>query len=193
MELTKEQIIIKTLFKDFTTAYNSRNISKIVCMSHAGAFKIFKKIEKKEIVKPKRIGNAVIYSLNFENPLTKKIIETILLIESQNYKRWVEEFNELEEKTQFVVLFGSILKNEKNARDIDLLIVADKDKFNEIKRIIEEKTKISNKKIHIILQTMEDFSNDISNRNKVSIEIIKNGIVLFGQDKIRQILFNNLK
>ena len=58
----------------------------------------FKKIEKKQIIIPKRIGNAIIYSLNMENPITCKKIEMALVIEAQNFRSWIEEFKELIKK-----------------------------------------------------------------------------------------------
>lgn len=187
-KLTKEQEIIKLLFKDFSASYNSRNISKIIGISHAGAFKIFKKLEKREIVKSKRIGKALIYSLNMKNPITCKEIEMALVIEAQNFRRWIEEFRELEDKIKFLILFGSIIRNEKAARDIDLLIVAYKEKFKDIEKIIEETQKYTNRKIHPLIQTLENFTKDVGKKNKVMLEILKTGIVLFGQEEFRKTL-----
>ncbi len=188
--MNKEQEIIKVLFKDLQNRYNSRSISKIVGMSHVGAFKILKKLEKKEIVKPERMGKAIFYSLNLKNPVARKEVERVLTIEAQDYKRWLEEFKELEDKVEFAILFGSIIKNERVARDIDISIVARQDKFNDIKSVIKERNKFSYKKIHLILQKPEEFKMDIYNKNKVMLEIIKTGVVLFGQDKIRQLICN---
>ncbi len=182
--LTKEQEIIKLIFKDFLVMYNSRSISKVIEISHAGAFKILKKLEKRNIVESKEIGRAKIYSLNMKNPVTVKEIETILTIEAQKNKIWLEEFKELDKKSKIVILYGSIIKDEKNAKDIDLLIVANKNKFKDIKGIIEERNKFLNKKIHPIIQTLSELKRDINKKNKVLVEIIKTGFVLFGQDEL---------
>ena len=133
-----------------------------------------------------RIGKAVIYSLNMNNPVAIKEVEMALVIEAQNYKKWIEEFKKLEDKVDFAILFGSIIISENSARDIDILIVAEKNRYNEIKKIINEKNQISNKKIHLIFQNPEEFRKDVNEKNKVSLEIIKKGIVLFGQDKMRK-------
>ena len=188
MELSNEQKIIKILFKDFLSMYNSRSISKVIGITHAGAFKILIKLEKRGIVKHVKIGKTKIYSLNTNNPVSNKEIEMVLTIEAQNFKRWLEEFKELKNKADFVILFGSIIKNEESARDIDVLVVAERNKFIEIKRVINERNKISNKKIHLILQNPEEFKKDIKDKNKVMVDIIKSGIALFGQDKLRQML-----
>lgn len=184
MKIAKEQEIVKVLFKDFLAFYNSRSMSKAVGISHAGAFKILKRLEKREIVKPRRIGRAVIYSINFENPVAVKEIEMALVVEAQGYKRWLEEFKSLKDRAKFAILFGSIIKDEKSARDVDILVVAEKKRFSEIKRIISERSRLSNKRIHLILQSPEEFKKDVNNRNKAMIEIIKKGAVLFGQDEI---------
>ncbi len=186
MKLSKGQEILKLMFKDFLTQYNSRSISKVVGISHSGAFKILKKLEKNEIVNSKSIGKARVYSINFDSRIACKEIEIALAIEAKNYNRWLEEFKDLEDKADFVILFGSILINSSSARDIDLLVVAEKNKLSEIRNIIKERDKLSNKKIHLILQNPDEFKGDIKNRNKVMIEIIKKGVALFGQDKLRE-------
>ena len=182
--LSKEQEIIKILFKDFLNVYNSRSISKIAGVSHAGAFKILKRLEKRNIVSSAKIGKAIIYSLNLENPIAIREIEMILTIEAQSYKRWIEEFAGLKDKSLFAILFGSVIRNEKEAKDIDLLVVVDKDNYQEIRKIINERNKILAKKVHLIIQSMKDFKKDVKTKNKAILEILKNGIVLFGQENI---------
>ncbi len=187
MKTGKQQEILKIIFKDFLTPYNSRSISKKIKISHAGAFKILKKLEKEELVKSIRIGRAVIYSINKENPLALKEIEITLIIEAGNYKRWIEEFKSLKDKAEFVMLFGSILKKEEKARDIDLLVVAEKENFKDIKRFISERQNFLNKRIHLILQSLDDFKQDLEKKNKAIVEIIKTGVILFGQDKFIEV------
>lgn len=187
-KLTKEQEILKLLFKDFSADFNSRSISKIIKISHAGAFKILKKLEKREMVIPKRIGKAVIYSLNLGNQIATKETEMIFLLESQNFKRWIEEFKDLESKVKFLVLFGSVIRNAEQANDVDILIVADKSKLNEIKKIIKKIHKYTSKKIHPLIQTINNFKKDVNEKNKVMMEIIKTGIVLYGQEEYIKLL-----
>lgn len=188
INLSKEQRILSILFKDFLVEYNSRSISSKVEMSHAGAFKILKKLEQKEIVKSRLVGKARIYSLNLENPLTLREIETALTIEALQHKRWIEEFRQLEGDARFALLFGSVLRNEQSARDIDLLVVADKRNYTLVRKIINERNKVSNKPIHLVFQTPHDFRFDLRRRYKVTLEMIRTGVVLIGQDEFRRIL-----
>ncbi len=187
-QLTKEQEILKLLFKDFSRPYNSRNISKVVDMTPAGAFKILKGLEKRSIVEPQRIGKAIIYSLNLKNPLARREIEMVLTMEAEKFRHWVAEFRFLEDRVFFAVLFGSVLRNEAEARDIDLLLVAEKIKKKEIDKFLEIKKKILSKPLHLLFQTPEDFAYDIRTKNKASLEILRTGIVLFGQEKIDRLL-----
>ena len=126
--------------------------------------------------------------MNLNNPVACKEIEMALTIEAQNYKRWLEEFRDLEDKAEFAILFGSILINEKHANDIDILVVSEPKNFKNIKKIINERKKVSNKRIHLILQNPKDFKRDIMEKNRATIEIIKRGIALFGQEKLRRLV-----
>jgi len=183
-ELSNEQKIILKLFREPLVKYNSRNICPQIGISHAGAFKILKKLAEREIVNPENVGKAVIYTLNKENPLAYREVEMALTIEAQGHRKWLEEFKSLENSSELIILFGSVLINEKNARDIDLLAVADGKSFRKIKEIINEKNKILNKKVHLILQGQKDFQMDLNKKKGVIWEAIKKGVVLFGQDKL---------
>ena len=180
--ITKEQESVLLLFKDISAQHNSRSIGKAIGISHAGAFKIMRKLSALQVVKGKRIGNTVVFSFNFSNPTASKMIELALAMESLNYKRWLEEFKGLKGISLFVVLFGSILIKEKEANDIDLLVVAERRCFNKIQKVIEERNKISSRRIHLLLQSAQDFEKDIKARNKAMASIIKSGIVLYGYE-----------
>ncbi len=157
-------------------------------MTHAEAFKILRRLQQREIVCARPIGKAITYALNFSSPVTQKEIEMALVLEAQQHTRWLSEFKKLEDKAEFVVLFGSVLKDEKKARDIDLLVVADKKHIDTVRAIIKERNEVAHKKIHLLLQLPEDFKKDIASKHKVMMEIIKTGVVLFGQENIRRYL-----
>ena len=188
IKLTKEQEILMELFRNPFSQESIRGMAKKINLSPAGALKVFRKLQKRGLVISQKIGSSLIYSLNKDNILTNKEVEMILTIGSQNYPRWIEEFRKLEEESIFVIIFGSIIKNEKEAKDIDLLVCAEAKNFDNIKRIIKEKDNILSKKVHLIFQTKEDFKKDFIQKNKVTIEIIKTGIILFGQEKFRGIV-----
>ena len=187
-QLSKEQEIIKILFKEPYESYNSRSISKKIGISHAGAFKILKRLEQKNMVNSKKIGRAYICSLNLKDEIAEKQIEIILTLESRNYKKWTEEFLEMKNEAYFIILFGSIIRNEIEAKDIDLLVVSDKPCLNKIKAAIEKKRNILIKPIHAIHQTSEDFIKGLHSKNKTMLEILKTGIVLYGRENLIKII-----
>ncbi|HUS51213.1 MAG TPA: nucleotidyltransferase domain-containing protein [Candidatus Paceibacterota bacterium] len=181
-----EEIAIRAILQNPYEQYNSRNLSKIVGISHPGMFKLLKKLKKEGILISKRVGKAEIYSLNFENNVAVKRAEFGLALEAYQNMRWIEEFQALKYDAKMVILFGSIIKGAE-ARDIDLFVIADKKEFNGIKKYISKKNKVMTKRAHLLLQTEEEFISDLRKKNKATIEIIK-GRVLFGQDELVKLL-----
>jgi predicted transcriptional regulator len=126
--------------------------------------------------------SAKIFSLNFNNPLTKKALSFILTKEAMENERWVENFSELEKISNFVLLFGSILTDKTKAKDIDIIIVSEKKNLNIIHERTLEIQKVESKKIHTISLTKQEFSTEVKNKNKAYLDALKKGIILFGQD-----------
>ena len=168
--------------------FNIRETAKKASISYDAAYRHVKALVEKRILKERQVGKAIIYSLNLNNPVTIREIDSILTIEASNHQRWVEEFRKLEGITKCVVLFGSILRNEKEARNIDLFVISKKKNYSKVKKVIEERNKIQLKLIHLIFQTPSDFRFDLNRKYEVTIEIIKTGIVLYGQDELRKLV-----
>lgn len=181
--MDKEQKILSILFKDRKANHNSRTISKLIGISHPGAFKLMKRMEKEQLIIPERIGKAVIYKPNLKSPLVIKKIELALMQEAKLHKRWLYEFESIGKMSKFVILFGSILRNEKEAHDVDLLVIAEKENYKKIKEIVYEKNVILIKKVHLLFQRKEDFKLDLKNNHKVILDAIKTGVVLYGQEE----------
>ncbi|MEM2139117.1 MAG: winged helix-turn-helix domain-containing protein, partial [Candidatus Woesearchaeota archaeon] len=139
---TDDLILLKILkgIKTITELANELNISR------PGIWKALKKLEKDNLIILNQITNTKtsikIITLNWKNPLTEKLLETLLIKEANQYQRWLDTFIDIKEISYFVILFGSIIINEKRANDIDLLIVSDN--FKEINKKLEkiQKTQI---------------------------------------------------
>ncbi|MFH1637815.1 MAG: nucleotidyltransferase domain-containing protein [Candidatus Woesearchaeota archaeon] len=174
----KESEIFLLLFKDFTSAYNANSISKHLQITSRGALRALKAMDKEEIVIGNRLGKAVFYKINFQNIGAQKLIEMLIYRESKNYLRWVEELRDLFPYVKILILFGSVLKNEKAANDIDVLAVYEKIHNNKIQKIVSEKLTVLSRKIHLIRQTPEDFAKNIQKADKVILGAIRVGIVL---------------
>src|SRR3989338_3360820 len=179
----KERKALLILFKDFTNYYNANSISKILGISHVGAQKIFKRLYNNNIVTSKKIGKSIIYKLNLDNDYASRLIAFLLIEEADNFKRWKDEFKQLFKKNRIMLMFGSAIKDYSKARDIDIMAVIDKKDVKEVENILKEKQKILPKNIHAIKLTHNDILKNIKNKNKAMVDIIKNAIVIYGQDR----------
>ncbi|MBS3159099.1 nucleotidyltransferase domain-containing protein [Candidatus Woesearchaeota archaeon] len=187
----KETEILLVLVKEFSVDYNPHTISKMVKMSHAGAFKAMKELERKGFIRGKKIGRANFYKLNLEDYYVFRTIETLLINEArEKAQRWLFEFKELAEHSEILVIFGSTLKNANAAKDIDILIVLKNKEYDEVMRLIKEKNKILLKPIHPVVQTPNDLENNLKAKQEVVLDILKTGYVLHGCDKLLEVVKN---
>lgn len=189
----KERETLLILFKDFTSFYNANSISKILKISHVGAQKIFKRLKKENLVVDKKIGKSIIYKLNLEDNYVKQLIAFLLADEANNFKRWKEEFKDLFKKDRIVMMYGSAIKNYTHAKDIDIMIIIENKDVKEVNNILKKKEEILPKKIHSIKLTYQDLSENLKKKDKVVIDIVKNAIILYGQDEYVRILKNAQK
>ena len=166
-------------------------MSKIIGISHVGAQKIFKRLLKENLVVDQHIGKSIIYKPRLEDDYVCKLNAFLLADEANNkFKRWKEEFKELFKKDRIVMLFGSILENNVNARDIDVMIIIKKEDFKEAKKIINEKQEVLPKKIHSIELTEQDLLSNIKNKKEAIIDIVRSAVILYGQDKYVEVIKN---
>ncbi len=184
----KERETLLILFKDYTNYYNANSISKILKISHVGAQKIFKRLLQKNWVVSKTIGKSITYKINFNDTYVTQLIVFLLADEANNFKRWKEEFKELFNKERIVMLFGSTVKDYAHAQDIDLMIIIENKELKEVNYILKKKEEILPKKIHTIKLTHQDLLENLKKRDKVIMDIVKNAIILYGQDKYVEIL-----
>jgi len=181
----KEIEILLLLVKDISKDYNSNNITQKINITPAGAFKAMKNLVKKNLINGKRMGKAIFYKANLDDYYAFRTIETLLIGEAREKAlRWLDEFKDLYEHAEIVIIFGSIIKNTKNANDIDLLIISDKKEDKNIENIIKDRKIISTKPIHVIKRTIEEFNKSLKRKDDVILNIIKSCYVLNGYDKL---------
>jgi len=104
--------------------------------------------------------------------------------------RWLYEFKDIYKSTEIVIIFGSAVRNYKEANDIDVLFVLDKKNYRKINSFIEQKNKILLKPIHAIMQTINDLQTNLKKRNPAIISAIRSGYVLHGYDKLIEVMKN---
>jgi len=186
----KERETLLVLFKDFTGFLNANSISKVLGISHAGAQKIFKRLRNENIIISKTIGKSITYKLNFNDTYVCQLTSFLLADEANNFKRWKEEFKELFVGDRIIVLFGSAIKDYAHARDIDLIIVLENKEVKEVNKILNKKEDVLPKKLHAIKLNHQDLLDNLKSRDKVMIDIVKNAIILYGQDKYVGVIKN---
>ena len=186
----KERKALLILFKEFTIFYNANSISKVLDVSHVGAQKIFKRIYNNNVITYKKIGKSIIYKVNLDDDYAKKLVVFLLADEANNFKRWKEEFKELFKKGRIIMIYGSAIKNYREASDIDIMIVIENRDIKEINRFLDAKRKILPKKLHAIKLNHNDLLKNLQNKNKAIIDIVKNAVILYGQDKYVEIMKN---
>ncbi|MBU0929801.1 MAG: hypothetical protein KJ623_01895 [Nanoarchaeota archaeon] len=188
METAKpESKILKIILKDFSAKHTITSIAKEIGMTRVGAWKILKKLEKEKMIVLSPIGtgktSAYIIRLNWNNVIMEKTLSLALTEDALKNQRWMDNFAKLENKLDFLIIYGSIIHSPKEADDIDILGITSKNKFIEIEDSIKKIQKIQIKKIHILNFTEAEFKQELEKSNKAFIDAVKKGIILFGQEK----------
>ena len=186
----KEREALLILFKDYTAFYNANSISKVLGISHVGAQKIFKRFLNDGLVISKTIGKSIIYKPNLEDDYARSLIAFLLANEANNFKRWKDEFKGLFKEGRIIILFGSVLRNYKEARDIDLAIVIKKEEFKDVNAVIKQRQDILPKKIHSIEITKEDLAENIRKKQEAVLNMVKQGVILYGYEQYVEAIKN---
>ncbi len=176
------------LFKDFSKDYNSNSIAKEVNKTRMGTSKALHSLEAKGIVKGQTLGKARFYKFNLESPYAKKTAELLLMDEANQHQRWADEFKELFQHVSIAILFGSIIRNEKNAKDADMLLVYPEKSNNLVNAFIKGKNEILVKKIHPVKQTKEDLVKSLKKKDEVILDAIRTGMVLHGFQELVELI-----
>ena len=185
-----EMKLVLAILKSPESEYNSRNLAKLIGLSPMGALKIARRLENENILKSKKIGKSNIYSINFDNEYSFHYILFLLKKEAEQAKpyvrRWIRELNKVKHANA-MVLFGSLLRKEKEARDIDVLVIVNKNNFDTAKKEIDGINILNEKKVHPIYQTKEDLEKHIKEEDKIILNAIK-GIVVSGGETMIPIM-----
>ncbi len=186
----KEREALLILFKDFSSYYNANSLSKSLNISRIGTMKLLKKFNNRDILKDRKIGKSIVYKLNLEDDYVRSLIAFLLADEANNFKRWKDEFKLLFKGERIVMLYGSTIINYEKARDIDIIVVLEKGDYKEVAKVIAERQKFLSKKVHLIGLTENDLLKNLQEKQKAIIDIVKNAIILYGQNKYAEIIQN---
>ncbi len=177
------------IFKNFSANYNASSLSESLSITARGSLKILKNLCSENLLLGKKFGRAVFYKVNLEDNYARILLASLLIKESREKgKRWLFEFEGIVEKTQLMIVYGSAVRNYKKAKDVDLLIVIDKAKYNKTAEYIEEKNNISEKPIHSIIMLLDDFRSNLEKRNPAMLNAVREGCVLHGQNTLIEVI-----
>ena len=185
---SSEEKILGVLLKQFSVNWVITSLSKEINMSRVGVWKILKKLKDEKMIVLSPVGegktSAFSVNLNWENPVLEKKLSLILIEEALKHQRWINNFEELKNLMEFTILYGSILHSPKEANDVDILgVISNKNNFSGVEKIMQRTQKTQIKKIHSENFTKAEFKKEIEKPNKVFLDAIKKGIILFGQEK----------
>ena len=182
METNK--LILKILLKEFFIEHTITSLSKEAKLSRVGTWKILKKLEKENLILLSRLGEGKTsinkVTLNWNNLVLEKTLALILAEEAVKNNRWINAFKDLENKVDFLIIYGSIIYSSKEANDIDVIEITNK--FLEVEKIITKIQKTQMKKIHAINMTQKEFREKLQ-KNNAFMDAVKKGIILFGQER----------
>ena len=175
------------LLKDFSTMHTITSIGKELGMTRSGIWKVLKRLEIEKYIIMKSTGketSLVVPKLNLKNDLLDKYIGLALGREAMEYERWIFNFKDVKEHVGFFILYGSVLKSYAKAKDIDVIgIIPDRKSFKKLHESLDKIQKSGSKRIHSINFTQSEFREELLKPNKAFIDAVKEGVVLFGQEK----------
>ena len=183
---------IEFLIRNFSKDYNLNQLARELHLSPGGIFKILKKLEKQNFLLDRRLGNNIFYKINYDSQDALDVCKFALTERkiTPYIKVLIRDLDRLRKKTKMAILFGSVLNKEKEAKDIDILLVFNKKNLKGVENLINELDKISTKKIHAIYQTEDDLIENIKKQDNAILDEIKTGVILWGRETLVEAIKN---
>ncbi|MFZ5800600.1 MAG: winged helix-turn-helix domain-containing protein [Candidatus Omnitrophota bacterium] len=169
-------------------------ISRELKISVGSAYKILKSLERKGVLVSQKIGNGIYYVLNTDSKEAASITELVLM-ESRNKSLsknslasiYAKDLRDAEKLSKAIIIFGSIL-DTRAAKDVDALFIIDKGKSKAVEDFCLKLSNLRPKRVNPLLMTVVDFKENIKKKDKVIVDILKRGLILFGEDVLIDIL-----
>jgi hypothetical protein len=181
-------IVTKDSFPSINKVAKDNNLSP------NGALKILNKLKMEGILKIKEISNIKSYYIDFEQPLSKNILEWSLISKTNNkIQNRYNDLVPLKKFTDICILFGSYIQNKKTPNDIDILFVLDKKNFKKYKQTIKDTKNIIPIELHDMIQTKEDLIKNIQDKKEIILKIIQTGHILWGHTNLIEVLIDAYK
>ncbi len=194
--LTKNEArVINFSIRNFKERNSINGIGRKLKLSPRGIYKILKKLEKINALKSEKIGNAIYYKINLDEEIGIKLAEFVLVQNEFNNayaKVYAENLRKLRDVASGCILYGSVLKVGKKARDVDALIIIEKKDYEKASDKLADIRQMATKSIHDVMMTREDLANNLKKDNEAMMDMLRYGQVLWGADIIVEAIKNGL-
>lgn len=186
MATENESKVLRFLTKHFDENYSINQLAKQLSMTPMGMHKLLKRLEQRDLVKQKELANAKFCHINFDSDIARKSAELALFedIKQPFAKAQAKDMERLKPEVKAAILFGSVLNKGDKANDIDILVVFDKKDYDAFQKKLRELQKIKTKRINPVMQTPQDLINNLKKKDKIVLDAIKTGKILWGQQEI---------
>lgn len=156
--------VLNFLVRNFTEKLTIRSIAQRLKFSPAGVFNILKKLEKQNIVAGEKLGTGLFYSINFENKIAEYLAKIVLLYSEEKLEKI--ETEKLRQANAAIIDRKNLLLITDNITILDVAIP----------------------NVEIATKTEDEIIDLFRKRDSEMLEMLKNGAVLFGEDKIVAII-----
>lgn len=194
-------LILKTMSRDLSKWYYTRELAKLSKVGLGTVSSGFSKLAEEGLVEQKTEGQERYYKLNLANPRTRKLCELFEIDKREKlYKEnrrlaWVlEDFtkrvSEFAPEVQSIILFGSAARGQATPRsDIDVLVVTPNSEEERFKKLMNSVDKLADEasgrhptKLVPVVMMAKDLEKSINARKRFAADVLKDGIVIFGQE-----------
>jgi len=193
---TKTQIVIMKIFASkITEKFSINQISQIIKKPYPLVHRSIKVlIDEGFIIKDSKGFLEINYKKNHQElTYIESLRKKDILSKNKSVSLFVKDVMEsLKEEFFIFLIFGSFIES-KNNRDIDiLLIINNKEKINQIEKVVNNITSNFTTKFDINIISVESAYEMFSKRDKINIlnESLNKHIILFGTENFYRILKN---
>jgi len=199
--------ILRAMHSNIEKWYYTRELAKLAKVSTWVVSKEFSKLVEGEMIQQRSEGREKFYKLNLANPRTRKLCELFETERREKFYKanrslaWVlEDFtkrvSDFVPEVQSVILFGSIARGQATPRsDIDILVLVPNSEEEQFKKLMDSVDRLAGEvggrhpaKLVPAGMMAKDFEQSIKDRKRIAADVLKDGIVLFGQERYYHLL-----
>jgi len=199
--------ILRTLYSNIEKWHYTRELAKLAKVSTWVVSKEFSKLVKEEMVQQRSEGREKFFKLNLTNPRTRKICELFETERREKFYRenrrlaWVlgdftKRVSDFAPEVQSIIMFGSAARGQATPRsDIDVLVVVPNSEEGQFKKLMSSVDKLADEvsgrhpaKLAPVVMMAKDFENSIKDKKRFATDVLKDGIVLFGEERYYHLL-----